>query len=176
MSSDGTTKNVYINVGDDRNIKPLSKIDVGTKAKTLLSQNIIMASDIEKEFRQDCLDFFVTAVQYFQSNLPYDVSLLQHAQYIYPDKCNASESSSAISNLAVKITSVLNNNNCLYKVFGVKNASTNSIVDQVRSQWRFFQNEDIKKESCQLDENEDSSSTSWKKDSYWARAEELCVI
>ena len=149
MSSDGTTKNVYINVGDDRNIKPLSKIDVGTKAKTLLSQNIIMASDIEKEFRQDCLDFFVTAVQYFQSNLPYDVSLLQHAQYIY---------------------------NCLYKVFGVKNASTNSIVDQVRSQWRFFQNEDIKKESCQLDENEDSSSTSWKKDSYWARAEELCVI
>ena len=47
-SSDDTTD---INVGDDRNIKPLSKIDVGAKAKTLLLQNVIMACDIEKKFR-----------------------------------------------------------------------------------------------------------------------------
>ena len=65
LSSDDTTKNVYINVGDDRNIKPLSQTDVGTK---LLSQHVIVASDIKK-FRQDCLDFFVTAVHYLQSNL-----------------------------------------------------------------------------------------------------------
>ena len=62
LSSGDTSKNVYINVADDRNIKPLSKIHVGTKAKTLLSQNLIMASDIEKKFCQDCLDFFITAV------------------------------------------------------------------------------------------------------------------
>lgn len=47
-SSDDTTD---INVGDDRNIKLLSKIDVGAKAKTLLLQNVIMACDIEKKFR-----------------------------------------------------------------------------------------------------------------------------
>lgn len=64
MSSYDTTKNVYISVIDDRNIKPLSEADMGTKAKTLLSQNVIMASDIEKMFCQDCLDFLVTAVQY----------------------------------------------------------------------------------------------------------------
>ena len=111
-----------------------------------LSQNVIMASDIEKKFHQDCLDFFITAAQYLQSNLPYDLSLLEQSQYIYPDKSNASESLSVISNLAVKITSALNNNNCIYKVFHVKNASTNSIVDQVCSQWQLFQNQDIKKE------------------------------
>ena len=110
-----------------------------------LSQNVIMASDMGKKFHQDCLDFFITAVQYLQSNLPYDLSLLQHSQYIYPDKRNASESLSVISNLAVKITSVLNNN-CIYKVVHVKNASTDSIVDQFCSQWQLFQNEDIKKE------------------------------
>ena len=92
-----------------------------------------MASDIEKKFRQDCLDFFVTVVPYLQSNLPCNVSLLQHAQYIHPDKRNASESLSPISNLGVKITSVLNNAKYLYKVFGVKNVSTDSLVDQVRS-------------------------------------------
>ena len=158
------------------NIKPLSEIDVGTKTKALLSQNVIMASDIEKKFRQDCPDYFVTVVHYLQSNLPCNVSLLQHAQYIHADKRNASESLSPISNLGVKITSVLNNDNYLYKGFGVKNASTDSIVDQVRSQCQFFQNEYIKKERYQLDENEDNSSVSGKKDSYWARAEELCGI
>ena len=102
------------------------------------------------------------------------MSLLQHAQYIHPDKRSAPESTSAIFNLAVKITSVLNNNNCLYKVFGVNGASTDSIIDQIRSQWQFFQNEDIKKEWYQLDEQGVSSST--KKDSYWARAGEMCEI
>ena len=61
-------------------------------------------------------------------------------------------------------------------MFGVKNASTDSIIDQVHSQWHLSQNEGIKKEWYQLDENEDNSSTSGKKDSYWARTEELCGI
>ena len=107
---------------------------MGTNAKKLLSQNLIMASDIEKKIRHDCLDFFITAVQYLQSNLSYEVSLLQHVQYILPDKRNTSESLSSISNLAVKITSVLNNNNCLHKEFGVKYTSVDSFVDQVCSQ------------------------------------------
>ena len=122
--SDDITQNVYINVGEDKNIKPMSHIDVGTKAKILLSDNTIMASDKEKKFHHDCLNFFVTAVQYLQTNLPYDASLLQHAQFIHPVKRNDSGSLNAISNLAVKITSVLNNNNCLYKMFGVRDATT----------------------------------------------------
>ena len=47
---------------------------------------------------------------------------------------------------------------------------------QILSQWQFLQNEGIKKEWCQLDENEDNSSTSGKKDSYLVIAEELCGI
>ena len=82
MSSDDTTKKVG-EVGDDRNIKPLSKIDVGAKAQTLLSQNVIMASDIEKKICQDCLDFFIAAVQYLESNLPYDLSLLHNMPNIF---------------------------------------------------------------------------------------------
>ena len=49
----------------------------------------------------------VTAVQYLQSNLPCDVSLQQHTQHMQFDKGNASESLSTISNLPVKMTSVL---------------------------------------------------------------------
>ena len=116
-----------------------------TKAKTLLSQNVIMAPDVEKKFREYYLGFSMTVVQYLQSSV-----------------------------LAVKITWVLNNNNCCYKMFGVRNASTDSIVDEVRSQWLFLQIEDIKNEWYQLDENKNNSSTSGKKDSYCARAEELC--
>lgn len=48
---------------------------------------------------------------------------------------------------------------------------------QIRSQWQFLQNEGIKKEWCQLDENEDNSSTSGLYlDLYWVIAEELCGI
>ena len=125
-------------VGDDRNIKPLSKTDVGAKAQTLFSQNVIMASDIEKKICQDCLDFFITAVQYLQSNLPYDLSLLHNMPNIFTLINAMLQSLSAISNLAVKIISVLNNNDCLYKVFSVKNASTDFIVDLFPSQWQFF--------------------------------------
>jgi len=41
---------------------------------------------------------------------------------------------------------VLSHNNGRYKVFGVKDTTTESLVDQIRNQWHFFQNEDIKKE------------------------------
>ena len=75
LSSDDTTKNVYINVGDDRKIKPFSKMNGGMKANTLFSQNVMMASDTKKKLRQDCLDFFVTTVQNLRSNLPYDTCL-----------------------------------------------------------------------------------------------------
>jgi len=69
---------------------------------------------------------------------------------------------------------VLSHNNGRYKVFGVKDATTESLVDQIRNQWHFFQNEDIKKEWYQ--EEEDDSSSSRRKDSYWAGAEQLCGI
>ena len=93
-----------------------------------------MASDIEKKSRQDCLDFIITAVQHLQSNLSYEVHLLQCSQYIHSDKRNTSESLSAISSLAIKTTLVLNNNNYLPKVFSVKNVLVDSFVDQVCSQ------------------------------------------
>ena len=174
--SDDITENVYLKVGEEKNIKSLNHIDVGTKAKMLLSNNEIMASSKEKKFRMDCRSFFVTAVQYLQSNLPYDVSLLQHAQFIHPEKRNSPGSLNAISNLAIKITSVLNNNNCLDKVFGVKGATKESLVDQIRDQWRFFQNEEIKEEWYKFNEEEANASVARNVDSYWKRAEEMCGI
>ena len=168
-------KNVYINVGDEKKLKPLSKIDVGTKAKTLISNNSVIKDDDTEKFRKNCLNFYVTAVQYLQSNLPYDILLLQNAQYLHPEKRSALEATSAISNLALKIISVLNNNNALFKVFGVSGATSESVVDLIRGQWKFFLLEDIKKEWYEEEEMAVCSS-SRQQDSYWSRAEEMCGI
>ena len=172
--SNNVTKNIYINVGEEKNIKPFSALDLGTKAKILLSNNDIMSSGAEKKFRKDCVNFFITAVQHLQKNLPYDVSLLQHAQYVHPEKRNAPEATSAISNLAMKITSVLGNEDCLSKVFGVKDCTKESITDMIRNQWKFYQNEDVQREWYLLEKDEVQSNR--KQESYWRHAEELCGI
>ena len=120
LSSDDTITNVYINVGDDRKIKPFSKIDVGMKAKTLLSQNVMMASDKRRSFAKIALIFWSLLFRIF------GLTCLMTCLY-----CNMPNIFTLINtlNLAVKFTSVLNNNNCFYKVFGVKSSSTDSIVD-----------------------------------------------
>ena len=69
--------------------------------------NMFIPDEKQNKFRQDCLNFYVTAVQYLQNNLQFKINLLKHVQYIHPEKRNAPAASNAISNLAEKMTAVL---------------------------------------------------------------------
>ena len=53
-------------------------IDVGTKAKTMLAENMISDEGQEK-FRKRCLKLFQVSVSYLQQKLPFDVNLLRNA-------------------------------------------------------------------------------------------------
>ena len=80
-------------------------IDVRTKAKTMFTQNMISDEDQEK-FRKGCLKFFQVSVSYLQQKLRFDVNLLRNAQFLNPVKRKAGGASSAISNLALKVSCV----------------------------------------------------------------------
>ena len=68
--------------------------------------------------------------------------MLKHAQYINPLKRNVSGATSAISNLALKFATVLEN--VLGEVFGM--TGKEAVVAKVRSQWILFQKEELKEE------------------------------
>ena len=122
LSSD-LSENIYIDVNNMKNVKPSDQIDVGTKALSMFStNNVFIPDEKQKKFHEDCLNFYVTAVQYLQKNLPFEVNLLKYVQYIHPEKCNAAAASNAISNLAIKITAVLGN--CLSVVFKIEEPVT----------------------------------------------------
>ena len=83
-------------------------IHVGTKAKAMFAQNMISDEGQEK-FRKGCLKFSQVSVSYLQQKLPFDVNLLRNAQFLNPVKRKAGGATSAISNLPLKVTSVLEN-------------------------------------------------------------------
>ena len=98
--------------------------------------------------------------------------MLKHAQYINPLKRNVSGATSAISNLALKFATVLEN--MLGEVFGM--TGKEAVVDKVRSQWILFQKE-LKEEWFQkTTEDDNQPSSSRKQDSYWARAFDECGL
>ena len=175
LSSD-LSENIYIDVDNMKNVKPSDQIDVGTKALSMFStNNVFIPDEKQKKFREDCLNFYVTAVQYLQKNLPFEVNLLKYAQYIHPEKRNAAAASNAISNLAIKITAVLGN--CLSVVFKIEEPVTkDTVVDQIRHQWHLYQNEVIKEEWYIKPNTNDAPCSSSKQYSYWARAEEQCAL
>ena len=57
LSSEGLGKNIRINVNAEKNVKPIHMIDVGTKAKTMFTHNMI-SDEGQKNFRKGCLKFF----------------------------------------------------------------------------------------------------------------------
>ena len=113
-------------------------IHVGTKAKAMFAQNMISDEGQEK-FRKGCLKFFQVSVSYLQQKLPFDVNLLRNAQFLNPVKRKAGGATSAISNLALKVTSVLEN--VLGSIFQME--SKHAVLDAIRNQWHFFQNKEI---------------------------------
>ena len=161
--------NVQIDVSKRENLKPLNLIDIGTKAKLLFSDSTFFPDEKQTEFRQDCLKFYVTAVQHLQKKLPLDVPFIKQAQYLHPEKRHLPGATSAISNLALSICSV--HKNCLQNVFTVKSPVTcEEIVDMVRNQWLLYQNETVKEEYYKnLDsKSADSSRCQY---SYWKAVE-----
>ena len=86
-------------------VKPIYMIDVGTKPKTMFAQNMI-SDEGQGKFRKWCLKFFQVSVSSLQQKLPFVVNLLRNAQFLNPVKQKAGGATSAISNLALKVTSV----------------------------------------------------------------------
>ena len=153
-------------------MKSLNLIDVGTKAKPLLSASILD----ESVFRKNCLKFYISAATQFQMKLPFDNKVILHAQYLHPKKQKEAHSTSAISNL-FKIVSILGNE--AKKVFGCSYDTTvDDIVDKIRQEWKMHQTENIPSAYFQKDVNFSSSSSTKQKyqDAYWEEALNECVI
>ena len=125
LSSEELGENISIIVNAEKNVKPICMIDVWTKAKAMFAQNIISDEGWEK-CRKGCLKFFQVSVSYMQQKLPFDVNLLRNVQFLNPVNRKAGGATSAISNRALKVTSVFGN--------------------AIRNQWHFFQNEEIPEE------------------------------
>ena len=150
------SKNITINVQKEDNLKSLKLIEVGCKAKLLFSRNTITDEE-ETKFRKKCLSFYQTAVEKLQFKLPLDVNFLKDAQYINPIKRNDAGATSAISNIALKITSTLGN--VLGQVFQVDALTTkDQLIDKIRTQWHFFQNADFREDWYLKPSPEDSTT------------------
>ena len=138
LSSEDLGANIRINVNAEKNVKPICMVDVRTKAKPMFAQNMISDEGQEK-FRKGSLKFFQVSVSCLQQKLPFDVNLLRNKQFLNPVKRKAGGATSAIFNLALKVTGVLEN--VLGSVFQME--SKHAVVDAIRNQRHFFQNEDI---------------------------------
>ena len=161
-------ENIFIDANKSDNQKSLKNIDVGTKALCIIKD---LTPEKATEFRQNCLKFYTTACTYLQNNLPYDNAVIKYAQYLHPEKRSSPQASNAVANLAHKVTAVLGDD-CLHKVFQVGEGETReSIVDKVRNQWKFYQNEEIPEEWYIMRKSDDISRRN--QESYWKKAEEL---
>ena len=111
------------------NLKSLNLIEVGTKAKRLLSASILD----ETVFRKNCLKFYISAATQLQMKVPFDNKVILHAQYLHPKKRKKAHATSTISNLSFKIVSTLGNE--AKKVFGSSyNLTVDDIVDKIRQE------------------------------------------
>ena len=162
-----------INLNKESNLKYLNLIEVGTKAKRLLSASILD----ETVFRKNCLKFYISAATQLQMKLPFDNKVILHAQYLHPKKQKEAHSASAISNLSFKIVLTLGNE--AKKVFGSSYDTTvDDIVDKIRQEWKMYQVGNIPCAYFQKDVNSSSSSSTKQKsqDAYWENALNECGI
>ena len=115
-----------INLNKESNLKYLNLIDVGTKAKRLLSASILD----EIVFRKIYLKFYISGATQLQMKLPFDNKVILHAPYLHPKKRKEAHSASAISNLSFKIVPTLGNET--KKVFGPScDKTVDGIVDKL---------------------------------------------
>ena len=155
-----------ISVDLSKNLMDLDSIDIGSRAKTLISN---VSKENKKAFQKKCLSFYLTTVQYLVSKLPIACKILKDAQYLHPNKRNCSASLNAIDRLCHKVTSTLKNH--LQTVFDVsESTSVSEVCDMVRNQWQVYQLLDIPKEYHTV-ETESAKSSRLHQESYWKNVE-----
>ena len=134
---------VKLDLGEKKNLKSDKFVQVGTKAKLLSHENVIDDQAVNN-FRSSCLKCYVAATSYLQANLPYNNKMIQYVQYLHPEKRNDTMSTSAISNLALKLINVFGKkaNNAFEVPYDV---SQSEIIDMIRHQWKMYQLEQIPK-------------------------------
>ena len=159
-----------LNVNLKENLKSKALIDIGTKAKLLLSE--IPDQDKVAFFRSSCLKCYVSATDYLQINLPFNNKVIEHAQFLHPEKRNHAESKSAISNLALKVTGVFGKKS--QSVFQTTESNP-EIVDLIRDQWSQYQIDDIPPFTYLIGD-EKSEKNKRKTNSYWEYALKSCGL
>ena len=166
--------NISIDVLKKENWKPANFIDIGTKAKVLFGSSSFMTDEGQQKLRSECLKFYITSTKYLLDHLPLHVSVIKHAQYLHPEKANDPGSTSAISNLALSISIIMDN--CLGAVFNLdKPAAKEEVCYIIRNQWMQYQNENIP-DTYFKQTVEESSSSNRIQDSYWSYALEKCSL
>ena len=104
-----SNENIFeVDVLKPTNHKSLKFIELGTKAKLHFSDCVLLGDDKETKFRKECLNFYIESTSYLKNTLPFDCRVIKYAQYLHHDKRSVPEAMSGISNLALKITKVIN--------------------------------------------------------------------
>ncbi|XP_065643869.1 uncharacterized protein LOC136075251 [Hydra vulgaris] len=156
------------------NHRKLSSIELGTKVKLLL-HGAALPNLVDEKFRTECKEFYIASASYLQENLPFHVSLLKYAQFLRPKKRIAPGATSAISNLTLKVASVLEKQ--LGPVFHLNDISSTkeSLCDKVRDQWLSYQNEVIP-EHFYINSQLPTTSVAQQQTSYWSYAFSTCYL
>ena len=75
--------------------------------------------------------------------MPFNVSIIKYAQYLHLEKRNIPGVTNAISNLVLKITSVVESRQShAFEAHGV--LSKEEVCDRIWNQWMIYQNDDIR--------------------------------
>lgn len=91
-------------------------IDVWTKVKTIIS-DFDNESDIKK-FYSSCQKCYLTAFSYLLNNLPFNSKTIKYSQNLCPQKRNSRASTSAISNLCLKIVKMFQSSKNIWVTIG----------------------------------------------------------
>ena len=62
----------------------------------MFADSIFYSDEKQTAFHKDCLQFFVTAINYLQDKLPFNVPTLKYTQFLQPDKRNDIGATNAI--------------------------------------------------------------------------------
>ena len=96
--------------------------------------------------------------------MPFNVSIKKYAQYLHPEKRNIPVATNAISSLALKITTVVENlRDSSWKVRG-----------RIRNQWMIYRNEDIPERYYASEHGFKNKAAV--QEPYWDCTLELCAL
>ena len=171
------TENLLIDIHFRDNIKPLSLVEVGTKAKSVLNEQTQLFENSKSKvdnFRKECINFYLSATTHLLDRLPFNVPVIKHAQYLHPCRRNDFGATNAISNMALIITSVVSNK--LSELFDmIGHATKEEVCDKIRMQWMEYQGEELKDDWYKKTENDEGVSRD-KRQSYWPKALQDCGL